>query len=326
MQEVRSCRRDWWMNLLYLSNFVSTDPCFIQSWYISADFQLFFLGMAVYALFAGATRRLVLAGLFIIGVILPPALTYFKDLDGVLLMSLENIRNIFNNDPTFHNVYNKSYTNLPCYIAGLALGLLVYHLQKIGYKVPKTAAVRFLYWMTLPFTVVIAYYGALLYEGQVSLVNRTLYAGLYKPLWAIVGAFFIFGIVNQIEDVYRGVVEWRGWTVPSRLSYSFFLVHLVLIRLINGTKSTTLDVGYLNIFELMTSIFLISFLAAIPFHLLVEAPFSQLTKLLMSPSTKPRKDDGKQTVIANGKTPEIVNDQNDNTQNGVRRRLTEKSG
>ncbi|KAI5630689.1 hypothetical protein NE865_16599 [Phthorimaea operculella] len=330
MQEVNSCKRDWWVNLLYLSNFVKSDPCFIQSWYISADFQLFFLGVAVYVLFSGTRRNLVLAGLFIMGVILPPLLTYLKDLDGVLLMSLENVRNLCNKDPTYHTVYNKPYTNLPCYIIGLALGLLVYHLQKIGYQVPKTRALRYLFWMTLPFTFVIAYYGALLYKGEISLVNRTLYAGLYKPLWALIGAFFIFGIVNQIEDVYRGVVEWPGWTVPARLSYSFFLVHLALIRLINGTKTTAVDVGMFNIFELMSSVFLISFIAAFPFHLLVEAPFNQLVKLLMSPSDKQRTDVGKQIIEANRKTPEIANgkdeilqnDKDDNLQNGVRRRIT----
>ncbi|KAI5646255.1 hypothetical protein NE865_01717 [Phthorimaea operculella] len=311
MEEVDECRRHWWINLLYINNYVRSDKCFRQSWYIAADFQLFFLGMAVYVFTAGARRRLILALLFVVGVLIPGALTFIEDLDGTFLFSPENIRTIGADDPTMHSVYIKTHTNLPSYITGLALGLLVFHLQKIGYQVPKTGGVRFLYWLTIPFAVIIGYFGGLLYEGQ-SLFYRTMYAGLVKPLWALNGAFFIFGMVNQFEDVYRGIVEWRGWTVPSRLSYSLFLVHFIVIRLLIGTRTTTMDTDLLHMLEMMTSTITMSFLAAVPFHLLVEAPFNQLVKLWSSPSDKQIKLDDKMIMDENG---------NCNNISGVRRRL-----
>ncbi|KAJ2951437.1 hypothetical protein O0L34_g13590 [Tuta absoluta] len=311
MAEVNDCRQYWWINLLYISNYVKSDHCFRQSWYISADFQLFFLGMAVYVLTAGVRRRLLLAILFIFGSLLPAAITFSQDLDGMLLFKPENIRTICEDDPTMHSVYIKAHTNLPCYVAGLALGLLVFHLQKTGYQAPRTGVVRSLYWLTLPFGVLIGYFGSFLYEGDTSLSYRTLYAGLVKPLWAINGAFFIFGMVNQFEDVYRGIVEWRGWTVPSRLSYSLFLVHFIIIRLLIGTRTTTMDTTPLHIFEMMTSTITMSFLVAIPFHLVVEAPFNQLVKLWTSPTSKKREDDKK-----------IVNGNGECNKTSARRRVT----
>ena len=47
-----ACRANWWLNMLYLNNFLETDKlCLIHSWYLSNDWQFFLLALVLFATF-----------------------------------------------------------------------------------------------------------------------------------------------------------------------------------------------------------------------------------------------------------------------------------
>ncbi len=44
-----NCRTSWWVNLIYLHNFIHPDTrCMLQSWYLSADMQFFLISPLVF--------------------------------------------------------------------------------------------------------------------------------------------------------------------------------------------------------------------------------------------------------------------------------------
>lgn len=44
--ESQNCQHNWWINLLFLNNYLKTDETCVQpSWYLSADFQFYLFGM-----------------------------------------------------------------------------------------------------------------------------------------------------------------------------------------------------------------------------------------------------------------------------------------
>ncbi|KAG8323368.1 hypothetical protein J6590_006377 [Homalodisca vitripennis] len=66
-QEQDQCRDYWWVNLVFLNNYLGGDKmCLLQSWYIACDFQLFLAGTLLLILL---NRRPVL-GLSVSGVLL----------------------------------------------------------------------------------------------------------------------------------------------------------------------------------------------------------------------------------------------------------------
>ena len=41
------------------------------------------------------------------------------------------------------------------------------------------------------------------------------------------------------SGVYRGILEWSIWTIPSRLSFSAYLLHVVIFRNSTAMQTTT---------------------------------------------------------------------------------------
>ncbi|XP_013136936.1 PREDICTED: uncharacterized protein LOC106102075, partial [Papilio polytes] len=99
-------------------------------------------------------------------------------------------------------------------------------------------------------------------------------------------------ITPETSDIYRPIVEWQGWEVPARVSYAAYLLHLILIQIVTGLRTTLTHISIPQIILVSFGSFFISFLVAYPFWLLVEAPIAQLIKLVTSSDETDRKIDG----------------------------------
>lgn len=56
-----------------------------------------------------------------------------------------------------------------------------------------------------------------------------------------------------VLDIYRGIVEWRGFTWTGRVSYSAFLLHTIFQRTYIGHKTTTLVMSDYNVVGVLRS-------------------------------------------------------------------------
>lgn len=50
---------------------------------------------------------------------------------------------------------------------------------------------------------------------------------------------------NIISDVQRPILEWKGWVVPSRLSYCTYLIHVNIIHILLGART---QLGHVSFF------------------------------------------------------------------------------
>lgn len=86
------CLSSWWMNLLYINNYVGTDKlCMFQSWYLSADTQLFILApLILYPLWRWRRAGMgLLAAVTIVSTLIPLVVTYVKKIDPTFLVFAE---------------------------------------------------------------------------------------------------------------------------------------------------------------------------------------------------------------------------------------------
>ncbi|KAG6455943.1 hypothetical protein O3G_MSEX009498 [Manduca sexta] len=299
--EARDCARNWWLHLVLLNNYVDGSECMVHTWYLAADFHLYILGIIIFVSCRTTRARIVsLSLLFILGLITSALHTYFQDLDAAVIFSPETIRWTFKHDRTYNHVYKRSHTNISCYVLGLALGYIVYYAQKTNFDVQKYKKYRILLWSAFPVGLLLILSASLFYADRGSMPLRMAYAALARPLDGLLLACYIFSSVLKYEDVYRGVVEWRGWTVPGRLSFSAYLLHASFVRYAAGvqtniTHSTKLHMGYTEMqhfqsfktlclmkyvtVQLFLFFLVVSYLAAFVFSIVVEAPLGQLVKV-----------------------------------------------
>ncbi|XP_045537618.1 uncharacterized protein LOC106711169 [Papilio machaon] len=283
--EIEDCRRDGWQNMLYINNYFDNTRCMAHTWYVAADMQLFILGTFTLVLIRSDQRRqVVLWAMFVLSLFTAPLHTYFQNLYDNIIISPEVILDFFVKDPTFNHSYKRGHTNMACYILGLSLGLIIYKLQQKQLNIEKYKKYKYMFWATCPMMIILILCRGLMYMDGVTPhpALKAICAGLYRPLFGLLIFLFILGMVFKLENVYRPTLEWRGWTSAVRVSYSVYIVHLMLI-LISVSSITTLN--HLTIYEALLSSFgtiTFSFLCAVPLWLLVESPISQVVQQVTS--------------------------------------------
>ncbi|CAG4933560.1 unnamed protein product [Colias eurytheme] len=287
---VTDCRQSWWIHLFCIRNYYKNSQCMLHAWYVAADFQLHIVGLILCVLFKGRNRRIFLVILLVIGVVAPAFHTYFQDLNGSLVVTLETIRNIFATDPTFVNVYTPTHTNMACFVIGLALGLIIYNKQNSSFDVKKYRKFLPMYYAIVPVGFALAIAGMAAYRDgpRLSIYIRVMFSLLLKPVFGMCAAILIFGMVFKFEGTIRGFLEARIWTVICRISYCAYLSHVTLVRMMTGS-SIMIRVNVLHLFNLTLGMVFMAFLIAVVLYLFVEAPFLGIIDTIRARDTSHRK-------------------------------------
>ncbi|CAB3219736.1 unnamed protein product [Arctia plantaginis] len=299
VSEADACRQYWWAQFLYINNYVYDDAlCMPQTWYLAADTQLFCLGLLVCVLARTCKARVVtLTGLMVVALAIVAGQTYFQDLEAVVIQSPESYRNLYATNDTFRLLYARGHTNISTYVLGLAAGFLTYRWQN-GKGLDKYKKYRWVSWVCFPLGVAVILSGGLMYrdEGRPPTSLRVLYATLYKPIFQMIVIGIIVPSVFKLENVYRGIIEWRGFTWTGRVSYSAFLLHTLFQRGLTGAQTSPTHMSdYYVITVLAASIFL-SYLCAAILWLVLEAPAASLIRAALAPNNNKRDDEPQSKV------------------------------
>lgn len=291
--ESEACRLYWWSHLLYINNYIYSDAyCFPQSWYLAADTQLFFVGLII-CILARTTksRKIVLGIMFLLSLIIPGMQTYLQDLDAVVLQTPETYRNLYKSDSTFRWMYVSGHANLATYTMGLTGGFLAYTWQKTELDVTQYKKLRYLFWAVFPAGIAIMLSGGFFYAdgARAHILYRVLYATFYKPIFQFLVVVLILGVIFKIDNTYRAILEWRGWSCAGRVSFAGFLLHSLFQRgLVGSLREPTHLTDYYVLMILSGTIFL-TFAAAALLFVLVEAPICRLVKIALNPQTPHKK-------------------------------------
>ncbi|XP_059046939.1 nose resistant to fluoxetine protein 6-like [Achroia grisella] len=287
------CRQYFWAHILYFNNYIYDDAvCSPQTWYLASDTQMFCVGLLVCVMArTPRSRKIVLSLLLIISLLIVAGHTYYQHLDAVVLQTPETYRTMYAHDDTFRLVYSRGHTNMSTYTLGLAGGFFTYYLQTEKKSVKDYSKFRVLIWLTVPLCVAVIMTGSFFYEDghpQPTVVT-VLYATFYKLVFQILMTSFIIGCILKVETVYRGIVEWRGFTWCGRVSYISFFIHTMFQRAYLGLQTTPYYMSAFNIANLLLATVVVSFIVAAILWILIEAPIAAITKAILQPqSSRPK--------------------------------------
>ncbi|XP_063366593.1 nose resistant to fluoxetine protein 6-like [Cydia amplana] len=305
--EAVACNQYWWAHLLYINNYITDDShCFPQSWYLAADTQLFGLGLLVCILFRKARAQIIaLTILLIVSLAIPAAHMYFQNLGAVVHLTPETYRTLFRFNDTFRIIFVGGHTNMSTYALGIAGGLLVYHLLKNEKSVSqKLQKYPWLMWLAFPLAVGTILTGGIFYiDGfEPSILVKMVYGATHKPLFQCIIIFIIIACIFKVETMYRGVLEWRGFTWMGRASYAGFLLHSLFQRGLVGSQRLPSYISDYNIMVLLAATIFLAFATGALLWVTVESPLATVTKTILFPPRKsrpPRQED--ETEDAKGK-------------------------
>uniref|UniRef100_A0AC35TVC4 Acyl_transf_3 domain-containing protein n=1 Tax=Rhabditophanes sp. KR3021 TaxID=114890 RepID=A0AC35TVC4_9BILA len=280
-----SCEENWWVNFIYLNNFIdSKHTCYLVSWYLATDLQMFLFCPVILVPFAfGATLGiLVSSSIIILSTATTIFLTFhfrFPPADFAGGWMDPNMTVDYNYYTEF--MYANPATRCQVYIIGMMVGWLLIHKKHI--KINFFLNI-FLWIVSLVVMVADVIAIRSWVSGQeMELFPRAMYAAFSKPAWALCLSWIIISCYYGYGGFINKFMSMGIWVAPGRVVYSAYLIHLMVIIYVMGNFRELLvfySVWNTLIFVILPIVFL-SFTIAFGWSAIFEIGVGKIEDLLL---------------------------------------------
>lgn len=275
------CKKNWWLNVLYIQNFVNTkNMCLSHTWYSAVDMQIYLITpIIIFALYKGRKFGFpVIGALFVLTITLTAYFTAVNNYPAIPYIS--NVVPLDLMNEYYAAIYIKPYCRLGPYLVGMLLGYFLYDwaepvcLSKYLVATGWTACVAtnlFIIYAMWP-----ANKGILPTIGE-----ATAYGALARTVWAITLAWVTFACVTGYGGFVNSMLSWRPFIPFSRLTYAAYLIHPVLMAIFYSSREIVFDFSpYLMLYFVIGNVvctYILSFFLSAIF----ESPIIGLEKILL---------------------------------------------
>ncbi|GFY53416.1 nose resistant to fluoxetine protein 6 [Trichonephila inaurata madagascariensis] len=276
---VDDCYKNWWINLLFINNFVNADHlCLPQSWYISCDVQLYIAALTVLLPILRYPKiglSIAVAGT-LASIIGTGAMTYIYDYPPTMLFVHPDHEQRI---AYWANAYFKPYSHAGPYCIGLIIGYLLATKPDMKLSLPT----RIIGWCCAVACNLAVLYGV--YEWNTGrdpeLVETMLYSSLHRVVWTLGVAWVVVNCANGQGGVVNYILSWKCWIPLGRLTYAAYLIHpIVQVSAVGNARMKIQTAHYFAVWMYFGHM-LITYGSSFATSMLVETPFLQLEKIVL---------------------------------------------
>ncbi|XP_054157680.1 nose resistant to fluoxetine protein 6-like [Oppia nitens] len=276
------CQTNWWINSLYLHNFINTNNmCLSHSWYSAVDMQLYIMSpIILIPLYLKPKLGLTLALLVLMSSMIFtgylsfangfPAVPYFSD---VIDQQVVN--------QYYGLLYIKPYCRLGPYLVGIVLAYFIYTSQR-DIKLKKVwVSTGWVLSVVTSLSVLFAMFQA--NNGNVPEVHfAALYSATSRTIWSLSLAWTTFACINGYGGLVGAFLSSKLWVPFSRLTHCAYLIHPIVMAVLYGTRQHSFDFSNYLFIYLTIGHILITYVMALIVSLAIESPFIAISKLLLA--------------------------------------------
>ncbi|XP_039295304.1 nose resistant to fluoxetine protein 6 isoform X2 [Nilaparvata lugens] len=282
-KEMSRCQTTWWVNLLYINNYVNVDNlCMFQSWYISADFHLFMIAPFIVKLISSRPKFgvAILVALICASTASTFWSIYHKNLDALLLLYIRTLENPLANQ-TFRDVYMPTHTRATPYFIGIATAYILNRIRAKNIVIPKT--IVWTGWLVSIFFVEATIYSAWYFyvpDSNYSALNSAIYGAGHHIMWTLGVCFMIIAMATGNGAFIEPVFAWKPVITLSRLCYCAFLCHGGLQLYSVAALRNPISASLYNLTWFSLGDISLSFSAAFFLSLVFESPILRIESIL----------------------------------------------
>ncbi|XP_066297620.1 O-acyltransferase like protein-like isoform X2 [Branchiostoma lanceolatum] len=270
MGNVNACQTWMWTNLLYINNWFNAEKeCFGWAWYLGVDMQLYVIAPGLLVLLYKKPNW----GVGLVTILLGVSMA----LTGILYHFLVNVPP----GSYYGTVYKYTFTRMGPYMVGLLMGYILF---KTDRKVPntgRTKALMLLGWFCATGV-------AVLFVVAPQFIGGSPYSVLGQPAWrawdrtmfSCAVAWVVYACCVGYGGIITEFLSWSGWVPLSRLTYTAYLVHPIIMHVYTMSLKTPLFYSATNWWFYFIAYSFIAFLCGFVASIMVEFPFFGLEKLI----------------------------------------------
>ncbi|XP_028392822.1 nose resistant to fluoxetine protein 6-like [Dendronephthya gigantea] len=279
------CQKYWWTNLIYINNFYPTkfdDECVGWTWYLANDMQFYIISPFVLILAHrfGRVGLLASAGsLFMVSTIALASIYGHYNIDP-LALSKWGQSDLFNPAKADFTkmVYDKPYCRIQPYLIGMMLGYFI-HKSYSGTRKPNWffALIAWLAAIAIGITLVYAPHDATLKDGRAwKTAENVIYGMFSKAAWGVALAWVVYACHYGFGGLIQRFLSARFWIPLSRLTYSTYLVHPIVLTYIYSSSKTTLYYDTTTVTFYFITAVVLSYACAFILSVVTEFPCDNL--------------------------------------------------
>ncbi|XP_059481023.1 nose resistant to fluoxetine protein 6-like [Neocloeon triangulifer] len=278
-QPTDACKTNWFYNLIYLNNYIDNrNQCMVQTWYLAMDFQLCLLApLIVYPLWKWPNvGKFLFTSVALLSIAIPFLTIYCSRAIPSYILGASDI----DIEWYMQNIYFVTHQRASPYIIGLALGYIFYRLNTTKVKLSKvTVAAGWALCLAVLYAVVFGSYDIFQYGRENDSMEAALYGGLHRPAWALAVGWIIFACNCGYGGWITTFLSARVFQPLSKLSYSIFLTHYIVLMVNTGRMRTAVYVDEYTLLHMFLGDILLVFAISLVLYLFVEAPLFELVKI-----------------------------------------------
>ncbi|CAH1271601.1 Hypp4684 [Branchiostoma lanceolatum] len=267
MQFVRTCQTHFWANLLYINNYVGRQ-CFVHGWYLGVDMQLYVTFPGLLLLLYKYPKVGVAVACFLFGC------TWL--LNGVLYHFLVDMYGMRYRITT----YRYAFTRIAPYLIGILLGYLLFRTNRKVPNTPKTRKLMLFGWIVCTacaLVALVAPFGA----PEANLHGHPAWRMFDRTLYAVGVAWVVYACCVGYGGIISEFLSWSGWMPLSRLSYTAYLIHTMIIEVYYMSYKGVLLYSAINWWLMFVSFSFMSFACGFAASMMAEVPFLELEKFVL---------------------------------------------
>ncbi|XP_074650176.1 nose resistant to fluoxetine protein 6-like [Tubulanus polymorphus] len=264
------CRKTWWSHLLYINNVVEPgiNDCVGWTWFMANDMQYYIISpLPILAFY-----KCWWAGLIVV------IMLCLIDFISVGLVTKMGMMTPQSPGPKFLSaVYLAPFHHVAAYGIGLATGYYLYRAKNgAGFKIHKVLVavlwiltVLFLY---LPVFGLYTQFQPLYYLNPMPLSLGNAYYTLGGATWCLGLSWLTIACETGYGGLIKSFLSWRGFHVFSKLTYSAYLLHPIVILINYNSQRAPVYASHTYIAITFMGHLLTTYLLSMLFSLAFESP------------------------------------------------------
>ncbi|XP_054167794.1 nose resistant to fluoxetine protein 6-like [Oppia nitens] len=277
---INKCQQNWWLNLLYVQNFIDVNNmCAHHTWYTASDMQFHFLSLLIILAFLYNVRLGFIVNILTIitFVIISSVIIYVYDLPPAIV---NTGRDQYFQDYYVELFYYKPWPHAIIFFTGLAFGFIVYRKMFFTLK----TRTFYLIWATT----LLAFWIPLMddqfwNDGKIG--YNPLVSALYYPfcrlVWALCIASMIWLCLSGNGGLVNAVLSWKAFVPLARLTYSVYLTHAWVVWIFYGTRRQLLQLSEYQLLLIFAHNLVFAYIVGAIFAIVFEMPILKCNKLLL---------------------------------------------
>ncbi|GIY60599.1 nose resistant to fluoxetine protein 6 [Caerostris darwini] len=274
--EVENCKKRWWLNILALNNFWSSDDtCLVHTWLVCCLFHMFIIAPILLFILSRSTT----VGIFVNCIIimgssvaiamvtlmndLPPSLTFY-------LMSFANIKTLW------QKIFIQAYSHIAPFCIGILLGFFITRYDKIQLR-KTTVLLGWLGAIVLNLTVLCGLYGY--HDGQaMDMSLSAIYASVHRIVWALTISWMIFACTYGYGGFVNSILSSKFLIPCDRIAVLVYVLHPLILFIHEGQLRENMFMGHLDQLMHGTACVVITIVFAAICYITCAAPFEFFEK------------------------------------------------